>query len=151
MFRSKSAFAEFERLHDQMEQMWRRMTEGPAGRNRFCSPILAPPTDVFETADHVVVVAEIAGIQEQEVEIEIEGERLRFHGEKSDREAKPTHRHTQMEICYGAFERTLLLPARIDPEGIRVSYSEGFLRIVLPKLREPGSHRVRVTAREKGN
>jgi HSP20 family protein len=150
MFRSRSAFAEFEHIHEHMEQMWRRLTEGPAGRARFCSPILAPPTDIFETAEHVVVVAEIAGIQEQEVEIEIEEEHLRFRGEKTDREAKPGQRHTQMEISYGQFERTLLLPARVDPEGIKVSYSEGFLRIVLPKQRQAGSHRVRITARKRG-
>jgi HSP20 family protein len=113
--------------------------------------MLAPPTDVYETADEVVIVAEIAGIEEQEVAIEIEGEVLAFHGEKVDRDAKPGHRHTQMEICYGAFGRTVALPARVDPAGANVSYAEGFLRIALPKLREPGARSVRVNVRKQGN
>ncbi len=148
MIRRRSAFSEFERLHEQMDQMWRRLSGGPSGRSRFCSPMLAPPTDVYETAKEVVIVAEIAGIERQEVDIEVEGDRLTFHGEKVDRDAEPGHRHTQMEICYGAFGRTVVLPARVDASSAEVSYSEGFLRIVLPKLREEGPRRVRVNVRK---
>ncbi len=147
MIRSR-AFAEFERLHEQMEQMWRRLSEGASGRSRFCSPTLAPPTDVYETADEVVIVAEIAGIDEQEVEVEIEGDRLRFHGEKVDREAHPARRHTQMEICYGLFGRSLVLPARVDASQAKVTYGDGFLRIVLPKVPEQPPHHVRVAVRK---
>jgi HSP20 family protein len=149
MIRRRSAFSEFERLHEQMDQMWRRLSGAPSGRSRFCSPMLAPPTDVYETANEVVVVAEIAGIEEQEVEIEIEGDRLAFHGEKVYRDLHPNQRHTQMEICYGPFSRTLVLPARVDPAAAEVSYREGFLRIVLPKLHEESPLRVRVNVRRQ--
>ena len=149
MFRTRRAFSdEFERLHEQMEQMWRRLAEGGSGRSRFCSPTLAPPTDVYETADEVVVVAEIAGIDEQEVEIEVDGGRLAFHGEKVDREAHPDRRHTQMEICYGLFGRSLVLPARVDPSKAKVTYAGGFLRIVLPKVPEQPARHVRVAVRK---
>jgi len=147
MNRRRSAFSEFERLHEQMDQMWRRLSGTPSGRSRFCSPMLAPPTDVYETANDVVIVAEIAGIEEQEVEIEIEGDHLAFHGEKVYRDLRPNQRHTQMEICYGPFSRTVLLPARVDAAAAEVSYREGFLRIVLPKLREENPRRVRVNVR----
>jgi HSP20 family protein len=147
MNRRRSAFSEFERLHEQMDQMWRRLAGTPSGRSRFCSPMLAPPTDVYETANDVVVVAEIAGIEEQEVEIEIEGDHLAFRGEKVYHDLVPNQRHTQMEICYGPFSRTVLLPARVDASAAEVSYREGFLRIVLPKLRNESPHRVRVNVR----
>jgi HSP20 family protein len=150
MLNTKSAFPEFERLHEQIEQMWERLAGGPLGRPRFRAPILEPPTDILETADQVVVVAEIPGIEEHEVEIEIEGDRLLFRGEKSDRQADPNQRHTQIEICYGSFERTLVLPAEVDAEGIEVSYSDGFLRIALPKLKRRRSHQVRVRVRRTG-
>ena len=149
MFRTKSAFEEFERLHDQMEQMWRRLAGTPFGRSRFSSPTLAPPTDVYETANEVVVVAEIAGIDQQEIEIEIEGERLAFRGEKVDREAQLHRRHAQMEISYGLFGRSLALPARVDPARAKVTYSGGLLRIVLPKLPEQTPRQVRVAVRKQ--
>jgi HSP20 family protein len=151
MIRRRSAFSEFERLHEQMDQMWRRLSGAPPERTRFCSPMLAPPTDVYETAAEVVIVAEVAGIEEQEVAIEIEADRLAFHGEKVDRDARPGQRHTQMEICYGLFGRTVALPARVDPAGASVTYSEGFLRISLPKLLEQSPRRVRVNVRKQAN
>jgi HSP20 family protein len=149
MTRRRSAFSEFERLHEQMDQMWHRLAGGgPSGRSRFCSPMLAPPTDVYETEAEVVIVAEIAGIEEQEVEVEIEGDHLAFHGEKVYRDAEPNQRHTQMEISYGPFSRSVSLPARVDAEAAQVTYREGFLRIVLPKLQREGPRRVRVNVRQ---
>jgi len=148
--RTRSVFPEFERLHEQMEQMWRRVMEGSGGRFRFCSPVLTPPTDVLETPTEVVIVAEIAGIEGQEVEIRVEDDRLTFRGEKSDRQARPERRYARMEICYGLFERTLLLPARVDSDKIDVSYAGGFLRIALPKA-EKSRREVRVTVRRLGD
>ncbi len=66
-------FLEFERLRGQVDHMWRRLAGGHPGRPGFCLPVLEPPADVFETADQVVVVAEIAGIGEEEVEVEVVG------------------------------------------------------------------------------
>lgn len=144
---TKRAFDEFERLHEQMEQMWRRMVSGLPGRPGFCPPIIQPLTDIFETPNHVVVVAEVAGIAEEEVEIEIQGDRLTFRGEKRDRRAEPHHRHAQVEICYGRFERTVKLPATVKTEGAEVSYSDGLLRILLPKEEQQVPRSVRVYLR----
>ena len=138
---------EFERLRGQMDQMWRRLAGGHPGRPGFGLPVLEPPADIFETADQVVVVAEIAGIAGEEVEVEILGDRLALRGEKRDRRADPRHRHAQVEICYGPFERVLTLPAPVDPAGAEISYSDGFLRIALPKLQRRRPHRVRVIVR----
>ena len=124
--------------------MWRRLAGAPSGRSRFCSPMLAPPTDVYETRDRVVIVAEIAGIEEQEVEIEIEGDHLAFHGEKVDhRRRSPATATLRWRYATASSGARVLLPAKVDPEGAQVSYSDGFLRIVLPKL-EQAPKRVRV-------
>jgi len=150
MLNTRSGFSEFGRLHEQIERMWERLAGGRPGRPSFRAPVLEPPTDVLETADEVVVVAEIPGIEEGMVGIEVEGDRLAFRGEKSDRQAEPGQQHTQIEIHYGPFERTLILPAEVDPDGIDVSYSNGFLRIALPKLKRQRPRQVRVTVRRPG-
>jgi HSP20 family protein len=147
MLEMKQTFDEFERLHGQMEQMWRRMVSGLPGRPGFCPPVIQPLTDIFETPNHVVIVAEVAGIAEEEVEIEIHDDRLTLRGHKRDRRAEPHHRHTQMEICYGQFERTVTLPAAVSAEGIEVSYSDGFLRILLPKEERQVPRAVKINVR----
>jgi len=144
---AQKLFADFEHLHQQMEEMWERLTGGQGSRPRFSPPILEPPVDVYETAKDVVILAEIAGVGDEDLQIDVqEGRRLRFHGQKNDLHAAPGHRHSQIEICYGTFERTVNLPAQVDPEGVQVSYRDGFLKIVLPK-RQQQTHRVRVTVR----
>ncbi len=140
-------FGDFDLLHQQVEEMWERLT-GRGGRSRFCPPVLEPPVDVYETAEHVVLVAEIAGIGGEEVQIHVLGDRLRFHGRKDDHHAAVDHRHSQMEICYGAFDRTVSLPAEVDAEGVEATYQDGLLRIVLPKRRQQ-THQVRVTVRAR--
>ncbi len=139
-------FTEFDLLHQQMEEMWDRLTGGHRGRPRFCPPVLEPPVDIYETAEEVVVLAEIAGIGDQDVQIEVLRDRLRFRGRKDDHHAAADHRHSQMEICYGAFDRAVNLPAEVDAAGAEASYKDGFLKIVLPKRQSQTRH-VRVTVR----
>jgi len=143
---TQKLFADFEYLHQEMDEMWNRLTGGRGGRPSLCPPILEPPVDVYETAKDVVLLVEIPGIGDEEVQIDLQGDRLHLQGQKNDRHAAPGHRHSQMEVCYGAFERTVSLPADVDPEGIQVSYQDGFLKIVLPKS-ERQRHRVQVTVR----
>jgi HSP20 family protein len=143
---AQKLFSDFEYLHQQMDEMWERLTGGQGGRPRFCPPILEPPVDVYETAEEVVILAEIPGIGDEEVQLDLHGDRLHFYGEKIDRHAAPGHRHNQMEICYGTFERTVDLPAEVDPEAVQIAYRDGFLKITLPK-RQGQKHRVRVTVR----
>ncbi len=147
---TRSIFPEFEHLHQEMDEMWERLTGHGSGRARFCPPVLIPPVDVYETPEEVVVLSEIAGISEEGVQVTIDGTRLTFRGEKSDRHAGPSHRHSQMEICYGLFERTLELPAAVDGAGIDISYSDGFLRIVLPKMKRQPRRQVRISVRQPG-
>jgi HSP20 family protein len=141
-------FGEFDHLHQQIEEMWERLTGSGGGRPRSCPPILQPPVDVYETAEDVIVVAEVAGIGGEEVQIDLQGDRLRFRGRRNDHHADVGHRHSQMEICYGTFERTVRLPAEVDAEGVNASYQDGFLTISLPKCRER-THQVRVTVRAR--
>ena len=138
--------SEFDYLRQQVDEMWDRLKGGQSGRPRYCPPILEPPVDVYETAEHVVIIAEIPGIGEEEVEMEVHGDHLHFRGQKNDPHAAPGPRHSQIEICYGSFERALKVPAEVDPEGAEVSYDDGFLKIVLPKSQQQ-KRQVKVTVR----
>jgi HSP20 family protein len=140
-------FSEFEGIRRRVERTWQQML-GPPGSRRFCSPVVEPPADIYETAESVVVVVEIAGIDDQEVEISIEGNTLTIRGQREDRPRHPNRRYTQMEICCGPFERILRLPAEVDAAKARVTYDDGFLEIVLPKVKRRVNRYVRITIRE---
>ena len=145
--RTSDIFTEFERrIHDRMAQAWRQMI-GPPGAPHFCPPAIEPTADVYETNDEVVVVVELAGIADQEVEIIVEGRQLTVCGERTPVPGRAGRLYSQMEICFGPFERTLSLPKDVDPDGAKTNYHDGFLEIVLPKVKRQVSRQVRIVAR----
>ena len=92
-----------------------------------------PPTDVYETDDHTVVIVEIAGLQEGDYEVSLSGRALVITGERRDPAEKLTYQ--QMEIRYGKFRSQVYLPWPVDTAGIEVGYANGLLRISLNKAR----------------
>jgi HSP20 family protein len=94
---------------------------------------LEPAVDVYQTDSEVVVVAEIAGIQSRDIDIEIEGGRLTIHGERCPVPGDTQRLYSQMEIATGQFRRTVTLPAEVNPEHAQAVYKDGVLEVVLPK------------------
>jgi HSP20 family protein len=138
--RSADIFSDFERIRERMEQAWQQVL-GPPGAPRFRTPLIEPPTDVFETDECVVVVAEMAGISEEEVEIAVDGRVLVLSGERKPTGGQQGRLYSQMEIGHGPFRRELLLPAEVDAEEAKAVYSQGMLQIELPKVSRPAGRR----------
>lgn len=144
--RTSDIFSEFERIRERMEQAWRQVI-GPPGAPRFCAPLIEPSVDVYETDDEVVVVVEIAGISDEEVEVEVDGKMLLLRGERRPSAGRPRRLYSQMEICHGPFQRELLLPAEVNPDETQATYRGGMLEVVLPKVGRRLSRQVRIVAR----
>jgi len=94
-----------------------------------------PPTDIYETEGEVVVRLEIAGLQptRSRTTVELRDDLLIINGERDDPAAETARHYEQMEITTGRFERTVHLPAPVDPAGASATYDDGFLVIRLPK------------------
>lgn len=96
-----------------------------------------PPTDVYETDDAVIVKIEIAGMNPEDIQISYVDRVLSVHGVRQDFDAKLSY-HC-LEVPYGEFDSEVVLPGNYDEDAIEAKYENGFLRIMLPKMRE---HRV---------
>ncbi len=92
-----------------------------------------PPTDVYETDSHIVVKVEIAGMKPEDFEIFLSNRVLTIAGIRRDTSEKITYQ--QMEILYGHFETRVYIPAPIDGDNIEASYEDGFLKVMLPKIK----------------
>jgi HSP20 family protein len=96
----------------------------------------APAIDVKETAEQVVVKAEVPGIDAKDISISVTGDVLTIKGEKkSEREEKDENYHL-LERSYGSFCRSLPLPAAADLEKIEAKYDKGVLTVTCPKKEE---------------
>lgn len=92
-----------------------------------------PHTDIYETADALVVYMDIAGMRSDEFTVEFAEGILTIAGERKPRREGKPHYHA-MEVQVGPFERRFRLPVPVDPESIRASYDQGFLEVRLVKI-----------------
>jgi HSP20 family protein len=97
------------------------------------SHVWRPPTDVFETEDALVVRIEIAGMAETDFTIVIDGRFLMIRGTRA--EAPERRAYHQMEIRFGEFGADIELPFPVVINEIAAVYSNGFLKVMLPKAR----------------
>jgi len=94
-----------------------------------------PNTDVYETADLLVVKMELAGIERADLEITLQDRLLLVRGYRKDPCRQRQHRCTfrQMEIDYGFFDRRIVIPRTVNGNRVRATFHNGFLHIELPK------------------
>lgn len=105
----------------------------------FHSSAWRPPTDVFETDEAIFVRMEVAGMREEDFNIELNGRELIIRGIRQD--AAERRAFHQMEIRFGEFILSLDLPQPVNPEQVQAVYSLGFLLLTLPKARP---HQIRI-------
>lgn len=108
----------------------------------------APKIDVSETDNEIHVTAEMPGIDQNDVEVLLEDDRLIIRGEKrEEREDEDKNRNYHIrERVQGAFSRTLPLPFAPDPSQVKAEFKDGVMRITIPKPQEvkQKQHRVEV-------
>jgi len=97
------------------------------------TPAWRPPTDVYEWEETLVVRVEIAGMREQDFAIQLNGRILTIRGTRQDLPERRAYH--QMEIRFGEFNIDLELPSHVDADQVQATYSDGFLRVQLPKAR----------------
>ena len=92
-----------------------------------------PDADLYETAASIEVAVALAGVDEDDVEIELFDDVLVVEGHRRLPPAAPEALYHAAGIRQGAFHLALPLPARIDAEQVQARYDRGLLRITLPK------------------
>lgn len=103
------------------------------------SPVLTtrrlwrPPTDVIETVNEVIILVEIGGMKQKDLNISLSDKTLVIRGERKEKEVKDISCYRSMEINYGMFERNIYLPETADTKSISATYKDGFLEIKINK------------------
>jgi HSP20 family protein len=129
-------FREISRLRREMDRLWDDYF-GP-GR-RALKPMemeFAPAVDVKETADQIVIKAEVPGIDAKDINISITGDVLTIKGEKKSEHEEKEENYHLVERSYGSFARSLVLPAAVDMDKIEAKYDKGVLTVTCTKKEE---------------
>jgi HSP20 family protein len=107
-----------------------------------------PAVDVFDNKDGVVVKAELAGMDPDDIQIEVEDNVLTLKGERKLEEKVDDERYYRVERRYGSFQRSLALPQGVKPEDISAGYEDGILTVTVPKAEEEKPRRIEVKAKK---
>ncbi len=103
-----------------------------------------PMLDVSESADKVHVKAELPGVDPKDIDISLNGRLLTLRGEKRDEHEEKNENVYRVERRYGAFARSVELPADVNAERVEANYRDGVLNITLPKTEEQPVKKIEV-------
>jgi len=96
----------------------------------------APAVDIYEHEGHIVLTAELPGVDPKEVDIRVENNILTLRGERKWSDDIQRESYHRVERAYGSFTRSFTLPNVVDTEKIKADYKDGMLKLVLPKKEE---------------
>ncbi len=92
-----------------------------------------PAMDLIQLGDEFVLRADLPGLSEQDVQIELQDGVLTISGERKVEHDDQSKGYLRVERSWGAFSRSLTLPDGIDPEAVRASFDRGVLEVRIPK------------------
>jgi HSP20 family protein len=99
--------------------------------------------DIYQTDDAILIHVEAAGVSEEDLRLHFEEGNLVIEGRRTRPELPCPQHCLQVEISYGSFRRVLSLPRDINGQGISAEYSDGLLRVTIPR-RTRESHNVKI-------
>jgi HSP20 family protein len=120
----------------EFDRFFREAFSPAMGGGEVSTRTWAPPVDIYENGDNLVLKAELPGVNPDDVEIRVEDNTLYLKGDrKFEKEVKEQNYH-RVERSYGTFTRTFSLPNSIDADKVAANYKDGVLTLTMPKKEE---------------
>lgn len=136
---------ELDTLQGEMNRLFSSFFDSPTtAGNGAAARRWVPAMDLVETDEHFVLKADLPGVAESDVNIEVESNVLTISGERRTENEERSEGYYRIERATGAFRRLLTLPEGIDPEAVTASFDNGVLEVRIPKPAEAKPRRVQI-------
>ena len=109
-----------------------------------------PAMDLVEADDHFLLKADLPGLGEEDVSIELRDNALTISGERKSEHETRERGWYRVERATGRFSRSLSLPEGIDPDAVRASFDKGVLEVWIPKPEARKPRRIAINANGNG-
>lgn len=124
----------FTAMRREMDRLFDEMTKSMSlARPAMGMGVMAPRVDVKETDKAIEIEAELPGVAEKDVEVQLAEGVLTIKGEKKQEREEKEKGYYLMERSYGAFLRQIPLPVEVDEAKVEAKFDKGVLSVVLPK------------------
>jgi HSP20 family protein len=114
------------------------------GNDRAMTTAWAPALDISERKDAYLVTVEVPGVEPEDLDITMEDGLLTIKGERQFTAESSEQQFHRVERRYGAFRRSITLPAQVQADQIEATFDNGVLQIVVPKAEEAKPKRIQV-------
>jgi len=140
---------EISSIQSEMNRLFNSFFDTPTTGNGGAPRRWLPAMDVVETDDHFVLTADLPGLGEEDVNIEIEENVLTVSGERKAEHEDKREGFVRVERSYGSFRRSLTLPEGVDADAVSANFDKGVLEIRIPKpeVRKPRKVEIQVGER----
>ena len=142
---------EFQSLQRDFNRLFGSYFDTPTTRSNVRSlSRWIPAMDLVEDGDHYVLRADLPGLSEQDVSVEVQDNVLTVSGERKSEHEQRTDGFRRVERASGRFSRSLTLPEGVDPESVKASFDRGVLEVSIPKPEQRKPRRVAVSVGHDG-
>jgi HSP20 family protein len=139
-------FRELIALQDRMNRIYEESVRSRGTEEgEFASGSWAPPVDIYETQDALLVKAELPEVKREDIEIRLENGVLTIRGQRKLSDELKNYQCYRMESQFGPFSRSFSLPRTVNPDKIEASYKDGVLSITIPKREETKARQIQIT------
>jgi HSP20 family protein len=137
-------------LQQEMNRLFSTFFDTPAtGGNGGTVRRWVPAMDLVETDDAFVLKADLPGLDENDVKLEVEDNVLTIAGERQAEHEEKREGYYRVERAFGAFRRSLTLPEGVDPEAVTARFEKGVLAVRIPKPEDRKPRRVSIKVGEQ--
>jgi HSP20 family protein len=137
-------FRELSSLQTEMNRLFNAAFDTPPGNGG--ARRWTPAMDLVETDEHFVLRADLPGLTESDVNIELEDNVLTVSGERKAERQEKGEGFYRVERSFGSFSRALTLPKGIDPEGVKAEFDNGVLEVRVPKPEQRKPRKITIGA-----
>jgi len=134
-------------LQTEMNRLFNTVFDTPApGGNGGSLRRWMPAMDLVESGDHFVLRADLPGMGEEDIKIELEDGTLTVSGERKAEHETNEEGYYRVERAFGSFSRSLTLPKGVNPDEVSASFDRGVLEVRIPKPQERKPRRIEIGA-----
>ena len=135
---------ELQSIQQEMNRLFGSFFDSPTAPGNGALRRWIPAMDLVEEADQYVLRADLPGLSEKDVKVELDDDVLTVSGERKSEHEERKEGYHRTERASGTFSRSLSLPEGIDPESVQAHFENGVLEVRIPKPEERKPRRVAI-------
>lgn len=139
--------AELNTIQNEMNRLFNTFFDQPAatGRNGSQGRRWIPAMDLVETVEHYVLRADLPGLSDDDVKVQLEDNVLTISGERKAQHEQQEEGYYRIERASGSFARSLTLPDGVNPDGVQAHFDRGVLEVRIPKPEQKKPRQVQIS------